>query len=201
MLSRIATYLTDYLIRLEVLMSDDRDLYIYGFFLLVSHFFYLVVTLLAGMLFDVVLESIVFYSVFMVIRNYAGGVHAKNEIVCTLLTTISILVSISIMSYMYNCNYIIIPLIMLLFGSISIICFAPLDSEEKPLDCEEVSIYRKASISGLVLFFLTALISFHFSFYGIAYAISCAIFWEGILLLAGYGGEGHLRIKIFTPKE
>lgn len=177
--------LTDYLIRTELLASDDRDLYIYGFFLLVSHAFFFLVTLIAGVLFGIPLESVVFYSVFMVIRRYAGGIHAKNEIVCTLLTTTSIFVSIGLIRCMHNCNCIIPLPLMLFFGGICILCFSPLDSEEKPLDSKEMSVYRKASIRFLVLFTLVALFAFRYSFYGIAYAISCGIFLEGILLIIG----------------
>lgn len=185
MLSRIAISITDYLIRIEQLTPDDRDLYIYGFFLLVSHTFYLLVTLFAGMLFDIVLESVVFYSVFMVIRKYAGGIHAKKEIICTLLTTISIFVSIGFMRHMYNSNYITIPLMMLLFGCMCILCFSPLDSEEKPLNSKEIAVYRKASIRYLILFFFAFLMAFRYSCHGIVYAIACGIFLEGILLLTG----------------
>lgn len=186
MLSRIATAITDYLIRIELLEAKDRDLYIYGFFLLVSHTFYLLVTLFAGILFDIVLEGVIFYSVFMVIRKYAGGVHAKKEIVCISLTTTSIFASIGFIRYMHTCNYKILLFLMLLFGGMCILCLSPLDSEEKPLDSKEKNLYRRTSIHFLLLFVLAFLVGIKCNFYGLLCAISCGIFLEGLLLLCGF---------------
>lgn len=61
---------------------DDVDLYSYGFFLLLSSVLYLVVVAILGSAFGILWESIVFYFLFSILREYAGGIHAKTEHGC-----------------------------------------------------------------------------------------------------------------------
>lgn len=62
--------------------SEDIDLYGYGFFLLLSSALYLVVVAIFGSAFGILWESIVFYFLFSILREYAGGIHAKTEHGC-----------------------------------------------------------------------------------------------------------------------
>ena len=74
-----------------VIEEDDKELYTYGFFILLSHLFYLAIAILLGVLLGILTENLLFYIFFMLLRNYAGGFHAKSERVCTLLTILACL--------------------------------------------------------------------------------------------------------------
>lgn len=61
MISKLAICLTQYLVQQSAIGEDDKDLYIYGFFVLLSRLFLLIVTVLLGLLFGVIGESVCFY--------------------------------------------------------------------------------------------------------------------------------------------
>ena len=72
-------------------ISNDEELYQYGFFILLSQILYFIITIVIGILLGIVLESIIFYIAFQFIRRYAGGYHASMEIRCEVMSTLSIL--------------------------------------------------------------------------------------------------------------
>lgn len=60
----IAEQITCKLIASSVIEEGDRELYSYGFFLLISKIFFFFVAVIAGLLTDTTVESIIFYVVF-----------------------------------------------------------------------------------------------------------------------------------------
>ena len=78
MATRIAAYITNKMLASSVIEEGDSELYCYGFFLLITRFFFFLVTAITGFLSGLLFESIAFYGVFMLLRSYAGGVHAKT---------------------------------------------------------------------------------------------------------------------------
>lgn len=185
MATRIAAYITNKMLTSSVIEEDDKELYFYGFFLLISGLFYFLITLGAGFLTGVPCESVIFYIVFMLLRAYAGGIHAKTEVVCTVLTALALTASVCIIKVMkqMNCNE--IPLLMLASGSLCILLFSPLDSKEKPLEKLERKKYRTVCVS-IVLFCITvALIAHRLSLNAIFCPVVCGVCLEGILLITG----------------
>lgn len=130
-------------------------------------------------------ESILFYAVFMMLRTFAGGVHAKTETTCTILTTLALLASLYAIKQLEELGCKVIPLIMLAFGSITVFLLSPLDSKEKPVEGYEKERYRIICRWMLVLCVTTALIANVLFFHGIFYTLVCAVFLESILLIAG----------------
>lgn len=59
----IAEQITCKLIASSVIEEGDRELYSYGFFLLISKIFFFFVAVIAGLLTDTTVESIIFYVV------------------------------------------------------------------------------------------------------------------------------------------
>ena len=95
MATAIAERIVGKLIATSVVEEVDRELYVYGFFLLITRFFFFLVTFAFGGLLGIPLESVIFYIVFILLRSYAGGVHAKTEMACTLWTTLALGVTVA----------------------------------------------------------------------------------------------------------
>ena len=85
---------TDKLLVNGTITEDEQELYIYGFFMLLSQLMYLILACIFGLILGCVLESLIFYITFQFIRRYAGGYHASTETICEILSTLSILVCI-----------------------------------------------------------------------------------------------------------
>ena len=185
MATRIAAYITNKLLASLVIEEGDRELYCYGFFLLISGVSFFIVTLVVGFLASAPFESVIFYILFMLLRSYAGGIHANTETACVVLTTLALTVSVFSIKVMEQMNGSEIPFLMLGSGDLCILLFSPLDTKDKPLEKLEKKKYRTVCVS-IVLFYTTAaLIAYQLSLNTILFPVACSICLEGILLIIG----------------
>ena len=102
MATTLAECIVENLIAAAVVEKVDRELYVYGFFLLITRFFFFLVTIAFGCLLGIPFESVIFYIVFILLRSYAGGVHAKTEMACTAWTTLAIGMTITAIKILPN---------------------------------------------------------------------------------------------------
>ena len=184
MISKLAICLTQYLVQQSAIGEDDKDLYIYGFFVLLSRLFLLIVTVLLGLLFGVIWESVCFYIMFIALRSYAGGIHAKTEAKCTVMSTMAILMSVSMIKFSkeYALGS-IISWIMIATGSLSIFLFSPADTPEKTLDAEEYRHFRKISLVVLLICVCIFAYGVETGKNEIKGPVTMSVFLEGVLLV------------------
>ncbi len=169
----------------SIIEEVDQEIYVYGFFIVLSLFNFFAEALLFGVLCKVIWESLVFFALFSTIRGYAGGIHARKESTCFICTTFAILSStytISLLKKMDGCT---LQLIIALLGSIAVFAFAPLDSDEKPLSDNERYQYRCLSRVIVVALIMVFLCGYIWNIPGLYNASSVSLFLEGILLIAG----------------
>ncbi|MCD7812099.1 MAG: accessory gene regulator B family protein [Ruminococcus sp.] len=81
--------------------------------------------------------------------------------------------------------YPVIFFILLVLSSLCIWCFAPVETENNPLDSLEKKIYRRRSRAVLLAEIVASLLLFTFTRYQIAVVIVLALFTEAIMLLYG----------------
>lgn len=169
----------------QMIEKGEAELYIYGFFLLISKAFFFVVTVIVGFLLGIPATSIVFYISFQLLRGYAGGIHAKTEAACTVLTTLAIIISVIAISIMLTYKAQLVPVLMLIAGGISIFILSPLDTVAKPLSELEKTQYRRITILILFGYLMGVVIARCLNWMNIAYAVTTSIFLESLLLIAG----------------
>lgn len=185
MASRIAEYITQKLLASSVIGEGDRELYCYGFFLLISRIFFFFVTVIASLLTDTTFESIIFYVVFMALRSYAGGIHAGTETACTILTTLVLITSVLVIKQLGMHASGVASMLMLGIGSLCILAFSPLDTSEKPLDEHEKRKYKTICVTTLIICIIVALIAWQHRIKSIFYPVGCGICLESVLLILG----------------
>lgn len=183
MISRLSIVITETLYEANVIEETDRELYIYGFFVLLSHCTFFLISGLFGILLETPFESIVFYVMFSKLRCYAGGVHASSEIVCTCCTTVALFLSSASISIFQSVDCTFVPMCMLVLCSVVVYWLCPLDSEDKPLDQGETNIYRRNSRIVVLGIVMISIISMPLRFYGLLYAASTCMTLECILLI------------------
>lgn len=185
MLNKLGKRLTNTLINNNQIDESERCLYDYGFFIFLSNATYVIITLMFGSIFSILIESIVFYIAFSLIRRYAGGFHASSEMKCTLITTISIFLCL-LCTKLCETNNIQIPILVLTsIATVLIFVLCPLDTPEKPLTKEEYKYFRKISWLILLLIVLTISIGWHFKLEFIMYPCCMGLILESILLVLG----------------
>ena len=195
MISKLSTHLTEKLLSNGTISDEDKDLYIYGLFMLFSHLMFFIIACIFGLILGCIFESIIFYIAFQFIRRYAGGYHAKTETRCEIMSALSILCCIVIIkcSKMYDIN--IVLLSTSLVFAVLIFIFCPLDTPEKPLTDKEHKYFRKISLIILSLIIVAIIISFIFKF-NIIFAPCCvSVILEGVLI-----GTGQIK-KAYSKKR
>ena len=185
MITKLAEKAANVLCSNDNLEQDDRELYIYGFIMLFSKAFYFLLTALLGLMFGIVLESIVFYIMFSVIRGYAGGVHASTERACMISTSLSLLTCTAAMKVCIVYSLFVLPIIMLALSTISIIALSPLDTKEKRLSEEEKKVYRRKTHLFTTIILLVAVLSLSSKYAPMFYPCVFSLLLEGVLLLIG----------------
>lgn len=185
MISRLSSIITEALYKSQVIAEEDKELYTYGFFVLLSKTLFFLVSALFGWVFGVLWESMVFYIMFSTLRSYAGGFHASRESVCTCCTTASLFLSSLSVWYMERIGNSVIPVYILVVCGVVIYLLAPMDSDEKPLDRTELALYRQKTRQIVIVIWIISIIGLCVHLPAVLYAASTSVMLESSLLVFG----------------
>jgi accessory gene regulator B len=150
--------ITNRLIENGTINAEDKEIYEYGLKHIAALFINIITTLIIGFIFGMVWQTILFMVSYIPLRSYAGGYHARTPLRCYILSiilTICVLLSIKYIPY----NNMLLLIITFISG-ILIFMFAPVDTENKPLDDIETRVFKKRTRIilflevGLILFFM-----------------------------------------------
>lgn len=189
MISKLAEMAADAVLQGYDAEEEDRELYAYGFFMLFSHVFYMILTAIYGLIFGIFVESILFYVLFFLTRGYAGGVHAATEWQCMLLTSFALLVSAVLIKLCAVFD--LAPLFSALSvpAAICVMWLSPLDAAEKRLTAEEKTEYKRKSVFLAAFISLISFAALLLRLGGVAAACSVSLCMETLALSAGKARE------------
>ena len=134
----LSAKITAFLITQNIVPAKDREIYEYGFDLLIADFINFSVILLIGFSLKRLSETISYLAIFVGLRSVCGGYHAKTHLKCH-ICTIGAYIVFLLLQYMFKtCTVVILGISCIM--SIPIILFAPITHANKPLS---VSTYRR----------------------------------------------------------
>lgn len=191
MISSLSSLIAEALYKSQVIAEEDKELYIYGFFVLLSKGLFFLVSAFFGWMLGVLWESIVFYIMFSTLRSYAGGFHASKESVCTCCTTAALFLSSLGIWHMERIGNSAIPFCMLALCGAVVYLLCPLDSEDKPLTRDELVLYRQKSRATSIVVGITGISGLCLNLPAILYVASISMALECVLLILG-------KVKIIT---
>lgn len=87
-MSRLASKVTDVLCRKKLIEEEDREIYEFGYEIIIDNIGKTLILLIAGILLHKLIFTSVFIIVFTSLRACCGGYHAKKSWQCDLLTLI-----------------------------------------------------------------------------------------------------------------
>lgn len=157
--------------------DEMRELYEYAIYILLSGLFHLCSVVALGLCFNMVLESLIFYCSFILIRKFAGGYHAKTPTRCYMFSVVSSIVAVYLIKYISYSNsicyyiFVIIEILCVMF----IMVKSPLDNDNKPLNDKEKKIYKFFSVVISLLLFVISLLLKRVGFDSISVALSFGI--------------------------
>jgi accessory gene regulator B len=195
MINKLSVLATEQLIKHNTISDDEKELYEYGMFILISYFFYSLFTIACGVALDCIGGSIVFYFTFQIIRRYAGGYHASSETRCEVMSMFSILAVIVLIRLSKTYNYQIALIIITALSAICIFILCPLDTQEKPLTKKEFKHFRRCSLLVLMIVSVVIILSIVFNIRFLVYPTCLSLILEGILLITGTIKKQFLKRK------
>ncbi len=132
------------LIENNTIKEEDKEIYAYGLKQAIITFFNIVLAIIIGFIFKLPLQSLLFLLLYVPIRSYAGGYHARTQKLCYFL---SILMTVVVL-YLYDAvpwtNLTVI--ITAAVSALVIFILAPIGDKNKPLDQLETKVYRKKTL-------------------------------------------------------
>lgn len=182
-MEHLANVLTDKLIEGKIIKSEDRELYVYGFWQGGIYIFNLASVAVVGLLFNMLPQCFIFIVSYGLLRPVAGGYHARLQRNCYLFSIILMIAVLCALRWLPWSN--MVCLVMLLFSGTVIFILAPVEDENKPLDEQEQMVYKQRT--HIILFLLSAIILF-FLLIGkiqIASNITISVFASAIMLILG----------------
>lgn len=175
--------ITDRLIVNEAIRAEERELYEYGLQQGLLIIVNMLTTIVIGFLFKMVWQSILFMVVYIPLRSFAGGYHAKTQSRCyffSILLTASVLLAIKLIP---GTNFNVIGLA--LTAGIIIYVLAPVEDANKPLDETETAVYKKWTRVILAVELCTMLLMVVLRVSGVSLCISISMFALSVMLVIG----------------
>ncbi len=194
-MSILSIKIIDGLIRNDVIKNEDRDIYLFGINQMFIISLNILTTLLIGIVFNVVFEMIIFSISYIALRSYAGGYHARNNLNCYIVSVLILLSAVGLIkSDFWDLTNIIICLFV---SSIVIVRLAPIADINKPLDDVEKVVFRKKTLTILVILLLVASVSGAFML-KITTCVTIAVLTASIMVIVGFIANKYK--VIFTRK-
>lgn len=184
MLGKASESLTNRLISVGVIKSEDFEIYQFGIENTILKLIHLASYIALGLIFGRLPELIIFLVAFIPLREYSGGFHAKTPLRCYVVSCITVFTLLLIMRFapLGLMNY-SIPIALV--GSFLLFLVIPVEAKDKPLD-ESEKIYYKSKGGFLILLALILTLLFKMlNLDKIGFILSLAIIYEMIIAIAG----------------
>jgi len=146
MITLLSKKLADFLCRKDIIDCENKEIYQYGYELLISDIIAFLLLTAAGILAHLIIETYVFYATIVLIRQFCGGFHASTYFKCN-LTTLIIYALVMLMSQLLTEHDGVagVNIILLGFYFVTAFAFAPVENKNKPLDAKKKIRARRMS--------------------------------------------------------
>lgn len=125
----------------KYISQEEFEEYTYGFELILSILLTDITVLLIGLLMNMLVESIVFWVVYKILRKYTGGFHFDSGVICYLSSCIMGPIVLLIIRY---CPYDAVTYSICTAASLMILfLLSPIEAIQKPLDDTEKKVFGK----------------------------------------------------------
>ncbi len=144
MFGNVAARITKRLLRSEVILEEEQEIYEFGVTQGCIILCNLLTMIVLALCFDALAQAVIILLAFMQLRSYAGGIHAKTAGSCYVLTS----VAMAMLLWIQKVIVIDTGTLFALLGvsGCVIVLLSPVESLVHPLDALERSIYRSRAI-------------------------------------------------------
>lgn len=173
---RLSVAITDSFIRNDIIPAKKKEIYKYGFEVLISTLVYTAIFIAISVITKTIVPSLVFWIGFFIVRTISGGFHAKTYLSCHLLFLINHLVAICILKLCPVAAQVPTAYVLSMISAILMLIFAPVDHPNKPFIKSERKRFRKYSCIFAVLLLIVSVSvvivsNSRFVYYSLSFAI------------------------------
>lgn len=175
MYKKSARYITNQFVKHGSISEEKVNVYAYGFEILISTIVYTIIFLITAAITDTILESLLFWFGFFIVRTIAGGYHAKTYIFCHILFFLNHITFIAIIKLIPSNAIAVLVLCLTLMSAICLFKFAPIDHPNKRFTENEKNKFRTGSVAYAFLILIITSIAFAFHFFNEALYLGYSI--------------------------
>lgn len=177
-----AKIIAELLYKNKIIKSEDKEVYIYGFEVLISSIFGFVIIISLGIIVNQLFNSIIFFMVFASTRLFCGGYHADTYLKCNIVFTFVFLIALFLFYVLKRYALFDYQIAFIILYLAAIFQYAPIDSEHKSLTVQEKQKYKRYSI---ILSLIWVLLSVVFCFFSreISIVITVTLFMVAMLMV------------------
>lgn len=181
-LNKIMTFI----VKDNSLDDEKTEIVRYGLEIVITKALFTVIIAIIGLLMNCFFESIVFAVSFSLLREYGGGYHAETKKKCFVLSILTLIVALSIIKLAESFQILTLPLCdIALISVIYILIKAPIDTQNKRFDEDEIRVYgRKARLLTVVLL-AAAILLWFLKLNDFTFTVLTGIIVEAYLMLKG----------------
>lgn len=136
MIVSLSKYISNFLNEKKVVSEEDIPVYQYGFEIIISTILGFLIVLGIGILLNMKLLSMLYYIIFVFMRQLTGGYHADTYLKCNLIFGFLSFVTMGITKLAVNTRQYNLIFYLILMGiSLAVIwVYSPIENKNKPLD-------------------------------------------------------------------
>lgn len=175
----------------KIISPDNRELFEFGLERIVSSIASFVMLAVLGVLFNGILECIVFYFVFYYSRKYAGGYHATTYVKCNTCYLLTFVLTLFISRLFMDFTYLnVVIATIAFFVLLTTVLLAPINNPNNPiLPGKENRFFVFAVLMNVALIFLASLIQL--------LNVRLSVFIFGTLFMSAV----YMHIEIIVRRE
>ena len=159
MINKLSSLISSKFVEHNIISKSVKDVYMYGIEITISSIIGFVITCLIGLLFRMLMQTMLFYVIFILLRSMTGGYHAKTYLKCNFIYSIITLFIVTFSKAAYEMQISFGILTLLFLPSIAIfIWIAPVENVNKPIKAEKRVYWKSISIVTSVLLYLLSLL-------------------------------------------
>ncbi len=152
MISKCANVVTDLCVRKMIIQGTEKEVYQYGFELIISTIVNIFWILLIGIIFNRLFLALIGFSIFAWIRTQSGGYHASSYLKCNLsLIIVFGFIMASVRFFKITDVYFAFFVLAYIYVPLFMWQFSPVENLESPLDSAERSLVKRKVLMRVII--------------------------------------------------
>lgn len=152
MIKKLSDCLVKWLSKEGAIDETEKPLFSYAAYSLMFGIAPVIITILLGLLLDMLAEGFLMILPFMLIRKFSGGYHLGSAKVCCVLSTTVLLAAFMLIKMFFSFPDSSGLLILVLVATICIALLSPIDSNARKLSPKEIRVFKTIAQLLAVLF-------------------------------------------------